>query len=78
MDFSLLNKVVGTKTSQASKQEFDIKTFFDKTKGLEKFFSMHLIDDSNPLIDAIDEIDRLTTIHTVENNMSLTLMLKEY
>lgn len=78
MDFSILNKVVGAEKKPQQQKDFDIEVFFSKTKGLDKFFNMHLMNDSNPLIDAIDEIDRLITIHQVENNMSLTLMLKEF
>lgn len=77
MDFSLLNKVVGAKKAPSS-SEFDIEVFFSKVKGLDNFFNKHLLNDTETLLDAMEEMDSLTTIHSIENNMSLVLMLKEY
>jgi hypothetical protein len=78
MDFTLLNKINKKQSKEIKEEEFDLEIFFGKMKGLDKFFNLHLLNDPNPLFEAIDEIDELTTIHQIENNISLLSMLKEY
>jgi hypothetical protein len=78
MDFTLLNKISKKQSKEIKEEEFDLEIFFGKMKGLDKFFNLHLLNDPNPLFEAIDEIDELTTIHQIENNISLLSMLKEY
>lgn len=76
MDFALLNKVI--KKKQQPVQEFDVNLFLKRYSKLDTFTNVYLDKDPDTLLETLEEVDSLTTIHSIENNMSLTIMLKEY
>lgn len=81
MDFTLLNKIKSNKKEAKKEQdtEFDVKKFMKKASSLDDYSNTYL-GDTNPIpvLDVIQSLDDLLEITSLENNMSLSTMVKEF